>query len=170
MFSFCFNVFIHSLIILQPVTVSASTLMSNILALIQPCCLCCVHQVICLADVCNVTDVCWCDYCHSLNKLCHLVSSMQDVEESLMSRRFFSTLTPPPTTSCASIITSTTRLQLKITAIAMLHFIIWHKESSPVSFKLIKSLLWSAVKLHLWYVFFFCSLSVCSLRLWHYLH
>ena len=141
MFSLCFNIFIHSLIMLQSVTVSAPMLVNNISVLIQSCCLCYVHQIMCFADICNIMNVCWCDYCHLLNKLCHLVSSMQNIKKLLMSRRFCSISMPPPTTFCASTVAPTTRLQFKTTIKTMLHFVMWHRGFPPVSFKLIKSLL-----------------------------
>ena len=138
MFSFCFNVFIHSLTMSQSVAAPASALASNVLALIQHCCVCCVYQVICFADTCNTIDVYWCDYYCFFNKSCWLVSSMHNAGEFLMSRRFSSTSTLLPTAFCTSIITPTTRLWPKVTATAMLHFMMQHRWPSSMSFKLIK--------------------------------
>ena len=83
-----------------------------------------ICQVAYLADACNVTNVHQCNYYCSLNKLCHPVSSMQDIGESLMSKRFC------PTTT--------------------LYFVMQCREPSPMSFKLTKLLLWSVARLHLW--------------------
>ena len=151
-FSLCFDIFIYSSMMSQSITPPAPAPASNILALIQLCCLCCVHQVACLADACNVTNVCQCDYCCLLNKLCHPVSSMQDIEELLMLRRFHQTSMLLSITFYVKTVTSIIRWCLKVTATAMLCFIMQCKGPSPVSFKLTKLLLWSAVKLHLWCV------------------
>ena len=140
MFSFCFNVFIYFLTILQSVTASASVLASNVLVLIQFYCLYCVYQIAHFADACNVINVHQCNYCCLLNKFYCLMNSMQDVEESLMSRSFSSTSMLPPTASCISIVTPTTRLQPKVIATAMLCFVMQYRWFSPVSFKFTKSL------------------------------
>ena len=141
MFRLYFNIFIYSLIILQSMTVSASVLVSNISVLIQFCCLYCVYQIVCLADICNVINVCWCDYCCLLNKLCCLMSSMQDVKKSLMLKRFCLISILLPITFFINIITLTIRQQIRIIIIAMLHFIMWYRKPSLISFKLIKLLL-----------------------------
>ena len=152
MFSLCFDIFIHSLTISQPVAALAPMLANNIPVLIQPCCLCCVHQIACFTDICNVTNVHWCDYCCLLNKLCYPVSSMQDVRELLISKRFHLTLTLLPTAFCVNTVMSTTRLWPKVTTTALLYFMMQHRGPSPVSFKLTKSSLWNAVRLHLQHI------------------
>ena len=124
-FSLCFNIFIYFLMMSQFIASSTPMLMSNVLVLIQPCCVCCVHQITCFADICNVTNIHWCDYYCSLNKHCQSVSSMQDVGKLLMSRRFHSFSTSLSTASFISIIVSTIKWWAKGTAIATLHFMMW---------------------------------------------
>ena len=143
-----FNFYISSLIMLQFITSSAPASMSNISALIQPCCAHCVHQVVCLADTCNVTDVCQCDYCHLLNKHCWPVSSMQDIKKSLMSRKFCQPSTSLPITFSINTIMPIIKQCLKVTTITTLHFRMWPRWPSSVSFKLTKWLPWSVVRLH----------------------
>ena len=147
-FSLHFNIFIHSSTMSQSAAASAPTLTSNVLALIQLCYLCCVCQIVHLANACNVTDVYWCDHCCLLNKHCWLINSMQGVKELLMSKRFHQISMLPSTTFFVNIATPTTKLQAKVTTTVMLHFIMWCRWLSPVSFKLTKLLLQSAAKLH----------------------
>ena len=147
-FSLHFDIFIYSSTMSQFITSSAPALMNNISVLIQPCCVCYIHQVAHFINACNVTDVHWCNYYHLLNKHCWLVSSMQSIEKLLMSRKFHSPSMLLSTASFTSIIASIIRQQAKGTTIAMLHFVMQHKWSSPTSFKLIRSLLQSAVRLH----------------------
>ena len=124
--------------------------MNNVSVLIQSCCLCCVHQVVCFANTCNVMNVHQCNYCCLLNKLCCSVSSMQDVEKSLMSKRFHSASTSSSTIFFINIITLTIKQWARVIIITTLHFMMWCREPSSVSFKLIKSPLWSMIRLHLW--------------------
>ena len=92
-FNLCFNIFIYSLTILQPVTPSTSILMNNVLILIQSYYLHYIYQIAHFANVYNITNVYQCNYYHLLNKFCCLVSSMQDVGKLLMSRKFCLILT-----------------------------------------------------------------------------
>ena len=151
-FNLCFNIFIHSSIMSQPMTASAPMPVSNISALIQLCCLHCIHQVACLANTCNMIDVCWCDYCHLLNKHCQPVNSMQGIKKLLMLRKFCQPSTPLSTASSVNTVVPTIRWHPKVTTTAMLYFKTQPRWSSPVSFKLIKWLLWSTVRLYLWYI------------------
>ena len=137
-FSLCFDVFIYSSMMSQPITPSAPVLVSNISALIQSCYSHCIHQVVCFADVCNVMNVHQCNYYCSLNKLCCLVSSMQDIEELLISRRFHQTSMPSSIAFYIRTVTSIIRQCSKVTTITTLHFMIQHKEPSPISFKFTK--------------------------------
>ena len=127
--------------ILQPVTSSVPVSVNNILTLIQLCCLCCVCQIVCFVNTCNVINVYWCDYCCLLNKFCCLISSMQDVKKLLILKRFCSTSMLLSIAFCASTVASTTKLWPKVTATAILCFVMQCRESSLVSFKFIKLLL-----------------------------
>ena len=92
MFSLYFDIFIYSLIMLQFMIASVFVLVSNILLLIQLYYLCYVYQIVYLADVCNVMNVHQCNYCHSLNKLYCLMSSMQNIEKLLILKKIYQTL------------------------------------------------------------------------------
>ena len=148
-FNLHFDVFIHSSIMSQLMTASAPMPASNIPALIQSYCSYCIYQIAYLADICNMTDVCWCDYCHLLNKHCWLVSSMQDIKELLMLKRFCQPSMSLPITSSVNTVAPTIRQHPKVTATATLCFRMQPRWLSPVSFKLTKWPPQNTVRLYL---------------------
>ena len=141
MLNIFFNVFISSSTMLQLITASASVLANNILVLIQLYYLYYVCQIVCFADICNVINVHWCDYCYLLNKLCHPVSSMQNIKKLLISRRFCSILMSPLIIFFVNIVVLTIRWQIKVITTAILCFVMQYRWFSSVNFKLIKLLL-----------------------------